>query len=411
MSTMLPDDSDDDFDALIRAALPEVAPAAHFADAVLAPRPRSRTARTTLLAFIGGAVAAALVVTLAPRWWTSTPAAVGNVVAVDRQQVWLAGAVVSLAPGAAIDWDGPRVRLVRGEAFFRVEPRAHDDAVVIATAVGDVVVTGACFTVAVGAPMLNASSKSTALTFVAGGLVGAVIATVAVHEGSVRLDNDHGSAVVAVGERAQMDAAHAPVLAGADLVRAEQRLATVLATIAASEGAAAGDTKALAAENTRLRAVLKKQDEELSLLDGERVNRDGEALPFPADLPPRLTEKALLTALTTALKDAGVEGDVSAIDCAEFPCIVWGEVKGDTSTLAETLKKSKAFEPYADDGKHVRGWGSGDGDTELFAIALTPEDPSRTPAQKDAFERRLRFRAESGFEANKPASWTDNKAP
>lgn len=132
-------------------------------------------------------------------------------------------------------------------------------------------------------------------------------------------------------------------------------------------------------------------------------------MPFPKDLPPRLTEKALLTAFTAALKDAGIDGDVSAIDCAEFPCIVWGEMKGDTAALSDALKTSKAFQPYADDGKHVRGWGAGKGNPELFAMTVTPDDPSMTKEQKEALERRIRFRAESGYEANKPASWADDK--
>ena len=55
----------------------------------------------------------------------------------------------------------------------------------------------------------------------------------------------------------------------------------------------------------------------------------------------------------------------------------------------------------------MRGWGAGDGKTELFAMTLTPEDPSRSEDETKALHRRIRFRAEGGYEANKPASWAE----
>lgn len=234
-----------------------------------------------------------------------------------------------------------------------------------------------------------------------------VVVTVAVHEGTVRLQNPHGAVVLQAGERGTLEAASAPVSSSTALQLAERRLATVLSTVQATEAAVAGDTRALVDENARLRAIVDKRDEELALLDVERKDREGEALPFPKDLPVRFTEKELLSTLTTSLKEAGIKGDITAIDCAEYPCMVWGEAHIDTAKLTDELAKSAAFSAYTDDSKHVRGWGSGEGNSELFAITLTPRDPNRTDEEKAVLEKRTQARAMAAFEANKPASWNE----
>ena len=364
------DDDDDNFDAIMRSTLPELAPPRGFTDAVLhhqQQRQRHRRRWPAVMGFVGAAAAAVVVFAISTQPGQQRPAATGSVIAAHREQLTIDGAVISLADGAALSWEGPRLRLTSGAAFFRVEPRAADDVpFVIATPAGDVVVTGTCFTVSLGAPV---SPLKTALTFVAGTAIGVAVATVVVHEGSVQLQNPHGAVVVEAGQQGRLQADRAPT-AAVDVARAEKRLATVLATIAASENAAAGDTTALVAENARLRHLVEKQDDELGLLD--------------------------------------VEGDVSAIDCAEFPCIVWGEMKGDSATLSASLEKSKAFAAYADDNASVRGWGNGTG-TDVFAVTLTPDDPAQTAEQKDVLQRRSKYRTESGFEANKPASWSESK--
>ena len=79
----------------------------------------------------------------------------------------------------------------------------------------------------------------------------------------------------------------------------------------------------------------------------------------------------------------------------------------DTSELTEELAKSAAFAPYTDDSKHVHGWGSGEGNSELFAITLTPRDPNRTDDEKAVLDKRMKARALAAYEANKPASWNN----
>lgn len=244
-------------------------------------------------------------------------------------------------------------------------------------------------------------ARGAGLGAVFGAIIGVVV-TVAVYESTLR--RQHHSEAVA------LQATSAPVSASSStaLQVAERRLATVLSTVKATEAAVAGDTHALVNENARLRALVDKRDEELALLDVERKEREGEALPFPKDLPARFTDKELLSTLTTALKEAGLKGDVIAIDCAEYPCIVWGEASlGNDRDLVTELGRSPAFAAYNDDSKRVSLWGSSASENEdnrLFALTLSPKTAMKED-ESHRFSKRLRDRADAGFEANKPASW------
>jgi ferric-dicitrate binding protein FerR (iron transport regulator) len=407
-------------DDALRALLPPLQPPRDFANRVLlahaaasAPRalPPAQRRRWAplLMAAATGALAASVLLSL-PR---PTPAvdgtAEGTIATADRRRVIdVDGAHITLLPHTTMQVDHDAIAIAAGEAFFRVEPRDADaPPFVLTTPGGDVVVTGTCFTVSVPeSPMLaHHDPRSLAVGATIGALVG-VIATVVVHEGTVTLRNDHGSVALVAGERGQL-LSSSPPTATDSMAAARARLATVLSTVEATEAAIAGDTRQLVTENARLRAMVERREEELALLDAEHKERDGEPLPFPADLPPRFSQAALLSSITAAFKDSGIAGDVTAIDCAEYPCIVWGETQVDTSTLTEQLGKSSAFAAYADDGKHVRGWGSGKGNSELFAMTLTPNTPPLTDEQKTALNKRVRARAEAGFEANKPASWSE----
>lgn len=371
-------------------------------------RPLPRRWRPMVLAAVSGALAASLLWT-APRW-LPTAQPTGTIVAdATARRIDVDGAAITLQPHSAIAFDDG-VTLQAGEAFFRVAPHDARAPFVVTTPAGAIVVTGTCFSVVLedSAMLAQHHPRSLAVGAAMGAALGVVV-TVTVHEGSVRLRNPHGELVLQAGERGSLTAENAPEAATTALARADQRLAAVLSTVHATEAAVAGDARALIDENARLRALVDRRDEELALLDVERVEREGEPQPFPKDLPARFAEQALLSTLTTALKEAGVEGDITAIDCAEYPCMVWGEALIDTSELTRELGKSPAFAAYADDSKHVRGWGAGEGKRELFAITLMPKDPARSDQEKALLDRRLQARAQAAFEANKPASWSESK--
>jgi hypothetical protein len=414
------DDADDADVAAVDAALarlPERAPPAGFADRVMAGRPAPLRRRPWARLAVGGvfaAVAAAAVVVVV----VGDGSAAGHVVAADRVSVDVGAAVVVAEVGARFSYDNDVVTLDAGDVFVRA-----DGPLSVRTPAGVVDVTGTCFSLSLvpqrppGAPMsattITTNPRATgAIGAVAGA---ALVLGITVFEGSVRVHNAHGDVAVAAGQSAQMTAHTAPAPTAqsttattATTAEQEARAARVRALAAQSAQAldanVGEDAAALAAENKRLRALVAKQDEELALSDQDRVDREGLPLPFPKDLPARHTERGLVDAFTQAFAATGVDGNVTAVDCAEYPCIVWGEMKGDTSEMINQLKESEAFHDlYGNDSVHVRGWGHVKGKPELFAVTLLQKGEGAP--DKDAVQKRVQRRTEAGFEANKPAAW------
>ena len=92
-----------------------------------------------------------------------------------------------------------------------------------------------------------------------------------------------------------------------------------------------------------------------------------------------------------------VLASVTGVDCAEYPCMVWGRWAGDTRELSETLNATEAFSAYADDRPRVFGWGNNEG-PEIFGVALLP--PPRPDAPPDeGLLRRINHRAHERFAA------------
>lgn len=407
-------DDDDRFDDAVRAAAVDVDPPPGFADAVVArhlSRHRRSWTRPFVAALTGAAAAAALTfMVVVPK--NDDVVTHGTIVAgAQAQTVALSFGRAQLLPQAELVIDGTgddvSVRLVRGRAFFHVdEPaRVHvADSVVV-------VDRTASFSLSLEPSMSTLALKPlpTTLTFAAGGLVGALLTAIAVHEGDVRVDNAHGQLALAAGEHGVVVDGSAPTRGDAEaakLALAEKRLQLVLSSLTAGEAAEHGNTAGLVSENQRLRQLVAKQDEELQLLDADRLDREGAPRAFPADLEPRFTQQQLQTQLTTALREAGIEGEVVEVDCAEYPCVVWGEMHSDTAKLTEQLKKTAAFSAYTDDAAAVRGWASNDDGVELFAITLTKRgEGEAADAEREELMRRVRHRTESAFDAHKPASW------
>lgn len=166
------------------------------------------------------------------------------------------------------------------------------------------------------------------------------------------------------------------------------------------QAAADGDMQKMLDENQRLRGEVQKQQADIEQLRAEQREALGEAVPFPDDLAPRFQEESQLKAMRDALQQAGLDGEITSIDCSEYPCLVWGEINGDTSKLSDAFGKTSAFSPYKDDRMSVHGWSDGKG-RETFAISVTPPRPPNQPpssADEQAAKRR-RFRAEQGYEA------------
>ena len=414
---------DEALDALVRGAVPEEAAPAGFAERALARRRRARARWPAILgtAALAASVAAAVVLTRGGVL-DDAPGS-GALAAATRETRELGRGTVVAEPGAVLSWnvagDGAvQVTQQAGRAFYRVD--RGESAFVVDTPAGRVVVHGTCFTVTVdpgarpqGARGIHPSPQEPAMSNLAlssrlpsaaaGAVLGAALSAavvVSVQEGRVSLENEHGAVAVAAGEEARAERGTAPRASAppADaLARTAAALARAEQALEATRAASDGDVGALVAENARLRAELTDERASLQVMKAERVEDRGEALPFPEDLPPRFSEQGLLKSFQQAFADGAVKGEVSSIDCTEYPCIVYGKVQGDTRDLMKELQKSASFKDYAEDRQAVSGWTRGDDGPEEFAVVLTPKPAEGDDeAERSQAGRRVRWRIDQG---------------
>lgn len=99
----------------------------------------------------------------------------------------------------------------------------------------------------------------------------------------------------------------------------------------------------LTRENGRLVGRLSEVEQDLLFARGKPE-------PWPDTAPSRLTRKAVLHAMNRALGQAGLDGEVTDVDCKEFPCVLSGRLKGQVSAAQfKKILSSKAMRAYRDD--------------------------------------------------------------
>lgn len=406
-------DGSDAIDALVRG-LPDTAPPEGFAERVMAAKATAQRRRWFLAGAAAApalAAAAALLVTVR---FSSAPFD-GQVPASATRQTASLGsrAVAVVEPGATLRFtvdDGGAVRVTQpsGRAFYRVDPGAD---LAVTTPAGTARVHGTCFTVDVSpatrietgaTPMIQSPLGKHLATTAIGAVAGAALVVV-VYEGRVTVDNAHGQVMVAPGEQATATAESAPLVAAwastaaPDGVRLRAENDRLRAALSAAQAAASGDAQGLLAENQALRAKLARADEELALVDEVRRAEEGKPVPFPAELPARFREDDLRKSFDAALEEAGVQGGVVQIDCAEFPCIVYGQLTAREDM--EKVRKSKALAAYEKDSNSTSVWAvrkEGVGQA-YFGVALHPDGPDDPNTEK-----RIENRMKSGWEQIRP---------
>lgn len=262
-------------------------PPPHFADRVMqkmakkdAPRGWSTRRLAGLLALM---VAAAW---LLLRVQTADLGSSGAARVSERQSLALGRRGVAVAEaGAEIEWrvqpgGDARVEQKSGNVFYRVERGGR---FVVATATGEVEVTGTCFRVEVD-PM---SLSKQAMLAAGLGAAGATVTWLSVYEGRVRLSNSHGSVAISAGEHGAASAGAAPERASAsralaaapmpppppdgvtreELLRRDQSQRTELAQLRARlrtlEQARSEESPPRTAENAKGRAFFDPPKEEL----------------------------------------------------------------------------------------------------------------------------------------------------
>jgi hypothetical protein len=115
----------------------------------------------------------------------------------------------------------------------------------------------------------------------------------------------------------------------------------------------------------------------------------------PGPLPvsataPRFAEASLRARFVEAFEEVETEGRIARVDCAELPCIVFGELP--EADDLENLVSSDAFSPYGRDGL-VQHQSEEAEDRYLFAVAVfEPPTDARERAQVEArLQARIRM--------------------
>jgi hypothetical protein len=148
-----------------------------------------------------------------------------------------------------------------------------------------------------------------------------------------------------------------------------------------------------------LRAKVSELQAALEIEHKVRVATEGEKVPVPAGLAPRLRdEQQLVSAFNAALKEAGFPGQVSSVDCSEHPCIVFGTGFGARGDL-EKLRPTSGFQAYATDVLYTFGFQRGsDPASRFFGVAMLPSGTETS----EELKKRLAFRVDQMEEVSRP---------
>ncbi len=332
----------------------------------------------------------------------------------DGKGAWAlpGGGAIVTDEGAALrfqtDWRGAtEVEQQRGRAFYRAPPGRDFS---VHTPAGDVHSTGTSFAVEV------ADMSSQGLLNKRDAVVGAVfaglaaMAVVTVYEGGVRLVPEEGAALeCSAGETATLAPTGAragtPKDAGDEQTRAlKKQVRTLEEQLKGFMLAEANGTSPLVEQNQRLQQQVAELSRQLEAESEMRAGQEGHAFAFPEGLPDAYRGDALRQLFTNKLQQSGLEGDIEAVDCSEFPCIVYGKAMmegDDRSSLDKAFREmnnliANEFDPERHH-YNTSVWGGidegpqGKKQKNIFGFAIYPKD-SVADGDMTAMKRRLRYR-------------------
>jgi hypothetical protein len=128
----------------------------------------------------------------------------------------------------------------------------------------------------------------------------------------------------------------------------------------------------------------------------------GTAVAFPEGHSAKGDEQALHEALSKSLKARGFDGDVTALDCSEFPCIAHGKIKGNVDGDAvqgafDDAKRALGGNAYVSLSKFVDDQDASK-TFSSFALSLFPE--GLPLEEQDNMNKRLRNRKNAFVDAS-----------
>lgn len=168
-------------------------------------------------------------------------------------------------------------------------------------------------------------------------------------------------------------------------------------------------------QQLRIVRQLVKDDEAM------RVDEQGTAIPARSTpSAPRFSTASLTGALQAAFSSTKVPGNVDGVDCAEYPCIVFGRIRGAEDQMPK-LEHAKSMAAYEDDILTVLLWSGTDEEAKeaaearheadegleqsLFAIALYPRADKEQLG--DNLDRRIRSRTAELWNGMSPSDETN----
>ncbi len=113
---------------------------------------------------------------------------------------------------------------------------------------------------------------------------------------------------------------------------------------------ASGLIRAVRERNVKLARENKRLTTRLSELEQDLLFARGKPTVWPPQIPRRLQRKAVLKAVNQALRQAGLDGEVTDVDCKEYPCVLSGNLKGKISAARfQKVLGTRALRSYDDD--------------------------------------------------------------
>ena len=138
-----------------------------------------------------------------------------------------------------------------------------------------------------------------------------------------------------------------------------------------------------------------------------RKQQEGEAIPWKEDADERLHKDTLAGALDEAMKEAGITGNISDIDCSEYPCTMAGTMQGAMGPeVFKQLLDTPAMKAYGKDqrltmmsSKRVTDENGNEKRVNVFGISVYN---AKDDAEADAIKKRAGYRLQSLMEAMEP---------
>jgi hypothetical protein len=122
--------------------------------------------------------------------------------------------------------------------------------------------------------------------------------------------------------------------------------------------------------------------------------KEGVPIKAPEHLDARFDQEKVRGAVNAGLKEVGLDGEVTAVDCSEYPCLAVGEIKGASFGREEAgrVGHSAALSAYTGDSRQSLGTSVEDNGhlRNLFGVAVYPK--AADDAEQQQIAKRLHYR-------------------